>query len=299
MNPLLGCAILGTSLAAVAMLWIMLAARDPEALAQRVLEVTRAPVAQPKLRPAEKLSRLFDLTHWIRARLGIASDGSLQERLARAGCQGARATDLYVAARLLGPALAVAAAVVSPFAQLSMILVLPGFAFLLPDFVLKRLTARRRERIRLSVPDAVDLMVICVDAGLGLDQAMLRVAQELGPTHPEISQEFLQMNREQRAGKLRLEAWQGMAARCELSDVDAMVNMLLQSERFGTPIARALRQFSEGIRLRRRQRAEEMAAKTTVKIIFPLVLFIFPTLFIVLLAPAAISIMRGLSGTFQ
>jgi tight adherence protein C len=141
----------------------------------------------------------------------------------------------------------------------------------------------------------VDLLVICVDAGLGLDQAMLRVGQELANSHPEINEEFLQINREQRAGKPRLDAWRSMAIRTNLPDIEAFVNMLVQTERFGTPIARALSTFADGMRQKRRQLAEEKAAKTTVKIIFPLVLFIFPCMFIVLLGPAIISMMRNLT----
>ena len=158
-----------------------------------------------------------------------------------------------------------------------------------------RLIKRRREKIRLGIPDAVDLLVICVDAGLGIDQALLRVGQELGVSHPHITEELLQINREQRAGKPRVQAWVDMAKRSELPDIDAFSTMLLQTERFGTPISRALSTFADNIRLKRRQLAEELAAKTTVKIIFPLVLFIFPSIFIVLLAPAILSIMRGMS----
>jgi tight adherence protein C len=129
---------------------------------------------------------------------------------------------------------------------------------------------------------------------LGLDQALLRVAQELELSHPEITAELLQINREQRAGKPRIEAWQDLTKRVEVPDLIAFVNMLIQTERFGTPIAKALSNFADGLRLKRRQAAEEMAAKTTVKIIFPLVLFIFPSLFIVLLGPAALTISRGM-----
>jgi len=129
------------------------------------------------------------------------------------------------------------------------------------------------------------LLVICVDAGLGIDQALLRVGQELGISHPQITEELLQINREQRAGKPRIQAWEDMAARSQLADIDSFASMLLQTERFGTPIARPpLSSFADAIRQKRRQLAEQMAAKTTIKIIFPLVLFIFPSMFIVLLA---------------
>jgi tight adherence protein C len=160
-------------------------------------------------------------------------------------------------------------------------------------------TSRRRKRIRRSIPDALDLMVICVDAGLGLDQALLRVGNELDVSYPDIQEEFLQVNREQRAGRPRLEAWQNLADRTQIEEFSAFVSMLAQTDRFGTPIIRALTRLSEDIRMKRRQRAEEAAAKTKIKIIFPLVLCIFPCIFIVLLAPAILSIMMGMQGMGQ
>jgi tight adherence protein C len=199
---------------------------------------------------------------------------------------------------MLGPVVAILLCFFIENSRTFFMAVFAGAAYLAPDLLLTRLIKRRREKIRRSIPDAIDLLVICVDAGLGMDQAMLRVGQELNSSHPQIYEEFMQINREQRAGKLRLDAWQAMAVRAQLAEVDGFVNMLMQTERFGTPIARALSTFGDGIRLKRRQRAEELAAKTTVKIIFPLVLFIFPSMFIVLLGPAGINIARGLaSGT--
>jgi tight adherence protein C len=179
-----------------------------------------------------------------------------------------------------------------PYAPALWMTALPAIAYIAPDLVLGHLIRRRRALIRRSIPDVIDLLVICVDAGLGLDQAMMRVAQELSISHPEANDELLQINREQRAGRPRSEAWQSMADRVNLPDIDAMVNMLMQTERFGTPISKALSTFAAGIRLKRRQAAEEMAAKSSIKIIFPLVLFIFPTIFIVLLGPAALSVLR-------
>jgi tight adherence protein C len=136
-------------------------------------------------------------------------------------------------------------------------------------------------------------LVICIDAGLGLDQALLRIGQELEASHPDIHEELLQVNREQRAGRPRIEAWQNLADRTEIEEFAGFVAMLTQTDRFGTPIIHALSRFSEEIRTKRRQRAEEAAAKTKIKIIFPLVLCIFPCIFIVLLAPAVLSIMDG------
>ncbi len=165
-----------------------------------------------------------------------------------------------------------------------------------PDMWLTYVTKKRKERIRKSLPDAIDLLVICVDAGLGLDQALLRVGEELALSHPDINEEFTQVNLEQRAGKPRLEAWQSLADRTKIEEFAAFTSMLTQTDRFGTPIIKSLSRFSEEMRMKRRQHAEEMAAKTKIKIIFPLVLFIFPCIFIVLLAPALLSISKGMQG---
>lgn len=273
--------------------------RTSRAVTDRMMQVTRFAAVHAQAGPGtfEQLQKqLLESVRLLRSRLGMSEDEKLLKRFASAGFNSSGARDTYFATRMLLPAVAIAIAFLLPSNRFFWIMSLGGVAYLLPDMVLSRLVKRRREKIRRSVPDAVDLLVICVDAGLGLDQAMLRVGQELSNSHPEIHEEFMQINREQRAGKLRLEAWQSMAERSGVPEIDGFVNMLMQTERFGTPIARALSNFGDGIRQKRRQHAEELAAKTTVKIIFPLVLFIFPSMFIVLLGPAAINIARGLSG---
>ena len=271
--------------------------RTARASADRLMAVTAGTdrPGRSKPRAREVQTKLFNFVRTLRGRLGMIENAKLLERFSCAGSRSSAHRDLYFAARLLGPVLAVSIASFIPSNRFFWIAALGGLFYLAPDIILTRLIKARREKIRLGVPDAVDLLVICVDAGLGLDQAMLRVGQELLNSHPEIYQEFMQINREQRAGQLRLQAWQAMADRSQLPEVNGFVNMLMQTERFGTPIARALSNFGDGIRLKRRQRAEELAAKTTVKIIFPLVLFIFPSMFIVLLGPAAINIARGLA----
>jgi tight adherence protein C len=272
--------------------------RTSRAVSDRVLQVALGPAARSMPRGSktkEVQASLFEGVRWIRTRLGMNETEKLLERFAHAGLKSSSARDTYFAARMLGPVFAILAGSFLPDDRIFGMAVMGGISYLLPDLVLTKLIKRRREKIRKGIPDAIDLLVICVDAGLGMDQAMLRVGQELGASHPQIFEEFMQINREQRAGKLRLDAWQAMADRAKLPEIDGFVNMLMQTERFGTPIARALSTFGDGIRMKRRQRAEEMAAKTTVKIIFPLVFFIFPCMFIVLLGPAGISIMRGLS----
>jgi tight adherence protein C len=175
------------------------------------------------------------------------------------------------------------------------IIALMGLAYLAPDMWVQHRARVRREHVRLGLPDALDLMVVCVDAGLGIDQALLRAGQELALSQPEISQEFNQINFEQRAGKPRIDAWQSMADRTGVDTVKSFVHMLAQTDRFGTPLVRALRVFADGVRQKRRQQAEELAAKTTIKLIFPLVLFIFPSIFIVMLGPAILLISKKFS----
>ncbi len=297
MTPLLFLSVLILVFSCMGLLASFMLTRTSRAVSERVLQATQgmAVRAEPKQsQTAELQKKLFKAVHWVRTRLGMNENARLLERFASAGLRSVSARDAYFAARMVGPLVAALAGSLIPFHRLSFMLVLGAVFYIAPDFVLQRLIKRRREKIRRSIPDAIDLLVICVDAGLGMDQAMLRVGQELGTSHPQIYEEFLQINREQRAGKLRLDAWQSMADRSQVPEIDGFVNMLMQTERFGTPIARALSTFGDGIRQKRRQRAEEMAAKTTVKIIFPLVLFIFPSMFIVLIGPAGISIARTL-----
>jgi tight adherence protein C len=165
-----------------------------------------------------------------------------------------------------------------------------------PNFWIMEKAKWRKERIRRSLPDVIDLLVICVDAGLGLDQALLRVSEEIVFSHPDIQQELNRVHLEQRAGRPRLETWENLSARVAMPELSAFVSMLVQADRFGTPIAKTLSTFADDIRVKRRQRVEEAAVKTKIKIIFPLVFFIFPCLFIVLLGPAVLNISSSLKG---
>jgi tight adherence protein C len=150
----------------------------------------------------------------------------------------------------------------------------------------------RQHRLRRGLPDALDLLVICVEAGLGLDQALMRVSQELKVVHRELSDELQLVNLEMRVGKTRIEALRELSRRTGLDDIKSLVAMLAQTERFGTSISQSLRVHSDDLRTRRRQRAEELSAKTTVKMVPPLVLFIFPALMVVILGPAILIIIR-------
>jgi tight adherence protein C len=177
----------------------------------------------------------------------------------------------------------------SPFFTLIVAAIL-GYA--LPEIWIVGKVSSRQHKLRLAVPDGLDLLVISVEAGLGLDQALLRVSQELQITHPELSEELQLVTAEMRLGKTRVDALRELANRTGLDEIKALVAMLVQTERFGTSIAQSLRVHSDDLRLRRRQRAEELAAKISVKMVPVLVFFIFPALMIVILGPAFITIAR-------
>ena len=169
-----------------------------------------------------------------------------------------------------------------------------GLGYVLPGMLLARMAKRRAHRIRLALADALDLLVVSVEAGLGLDQALTRVGTELAFAYPELSDELKLVNLELRAGKPRPEALRNLADRTGVEDLGSLVTMLIQTDKFGTSIAQALRVYSETLRTKRRQRAEEAAAKTGVKMVFPLVFCIFPSIWVVTIGPAAIKFMTVL-----
>jgi tight adherence protein C len=163
-----------------------------------------------------------------------------------------------------------------------------------PGFVLELLVDARRDRLRLSLPDALDLMVVCVEAGLGLDQAIQQVAKELAMTHRELCEEFALVNLEIRAGKRRMEALKSLADRTGEPDLRRLVAMLVQTDRFGTSIAESLRTHSDFMRINRRQRAEERAGKVGVKLVFPIFFFILPSMVIATAGPGLLQVMKYL-----
>ena len=164
----------------------------------------------------------------------------------------------------------------------------------LPDLWLTGMIRRRQQRIQLALPDALDLQVVCVEAGLGLDQSLRRIAQEFRATHPDLSDELQFLGFELNAGKPRAEALRNLARRTDVEDLRSLVAVLIQTDRFGTGIADSLRVFSDSLRTKRRQRAEEFAAKMGVKMIPPLFIFILPATFIVVVGPAVVGIAQGL-----
>ena len=169
--------------------------------------------------------------------------------------------------------------------------------FLLPGVILSIMGKKRKEKIFLSLPDALDLMVVCVEAGLGQDQALRRVSEELEKAHPTIAMEFNQCNHELQMGKTREDVLQSLATRNDVDDLNTLANVLIQVDRFGTSVGKALRTQSDAMRTRRKQIAEEKASKTAVALIFPLVLCIFPGIFAVLVGPAAITMVKELLPT--
>ena len=269
---------------------------QPSPAAKRILEMVQS--TRPDKRTVGSRERMVEMilaaASGLRARFGLAVDDKLKQRLLSAGIKKSRSMNAYSASRIVGPLIGVALGSLIGNNTIFWALSLGAILYLAPDTWLRMRIKKRRERIRKSLPDALDLMVICVEAGLGLDQAMLRVGKEMVISHPDIQQEFMQVNLEQLAGKPRLEAWKSAAERTEIAEFSLFVTMLMQADRFGTPIIRALSRFADEIRLKRRQRAEEMAAKTKIKILFPLVLFIFPCIFIVLLAPAILNIGKSM-----
>src|SRR6266446_272963 len=215
----------------------------------------------------------------------------VQKRLIRAGYRKDAYVNYFYAAKVMVPitlaflATATRAYEYGPFFIYAVAL---GLGFLAPDFWLGNRIAARQLKIRLSLPQALDLLVICVEAGLSIDQATVRVADEIQISEPVLSEELGLVNLEQRAGRPRADAWRNLAERTDVDTVRALTAMLIQADQFGTSVAKSLRVHSDTLRTQRRQQAEEQAAKTTVKLVFPLVLFIFPSLFVVALGPALI-----------
>jgi tight adherence protein C len=222
--------------------------------------------------------------------------GKVSLRLVQAGHRGPEAVPVFLAIRV-GFALALFALCMTPLLMkptISVALAAAAFGYVLPGMLLARKARRRQHRIRLALADALDLLVVSVEAGLGLDQALARVSQELAFAYPDLSSELRLVNLELLAGKGRSEALRNLADRTGVDDLASLVAMLVQTDKFGTSVANSLRVFSDTLRTKRRQRAEEAAAKTGVKMVFPLVICIFPAIWIVTIGPAAIQFIKVL-----
>jgi tight adherence protein C len=219
------------------------------------------------------------------------------QRLIKAGLRRPEAVAAFRALRVMVIAVLLGVVYFTGFYKNSPIIILLVTAvagFILPDMWLSRRVTARQQRLRLALPDALDLLVICMEAGLGIDQALMYISQELRLAHPDLCEEFDIVNAEMHVGKTRLDALRSLATRTGVDDLQALVATLIQTDRFGTSVAHSMRIHSDDLRTKRRQRAEEMAAKTTVKMVFPLVFFIFPALFVVILGPAVITMIHAL-----
>jgi tight adherence protein C len=236
-----------------------------------------------------------------RVEVGHRDTSALRMRLIQAGYPNASAVPLYLGSRIgLPVAMAGSLLILLPALGQAWVtaVLLAVWAALLgfvgPTFVIRSRIARRQKQMQRALPDALDLLVVCVEAGLGLNQAMVRVAEEIVRLSPVLSEQVGLVNLEIRAGTPRDDAFRNLGNRTGVQDIKSLMAMLIQTDRFGTSIAQALRTHADTMRTKRRQRAEEAAAKTTIKLVFPLVLFIFPALFVIILGPALIQIFEAL-----
>jgi len=269
---------------------LRLASRGATIVDRRLQEVTGA--LKPVALPQPRLDGVVDVLKRVGNKMPRSPGemGKLRLRLVRAGFRRDEALAVFFGIRII-TAVGVFVLLATPvLTRPNVPLALGGLAlaYLLPGMVLARMAKRRQHRIRLSLADALDLLVVSVEAGLGLDQALLRVGKELAFAHPQLSDELRLVNLELRAGKARTEALHNLAERTGVDDVSSLVAMLVQTDRFGTSVAQSLRVHAETLRTKRRQRAEEAAAKTGVKMVFPLVVCIFPAIWVVTIGPAAI-----------
>jgi tight adherence protein C len=288
----------------MAIYWLLF--RPVSATAQRLHDLDdRAPAAVQSIevnameslaaRVAEPINRLVPPS--------AADAKKLQRELMQAGYRSPSAPAVYRVAQL-GMMIILPMMIVMLWTALARPLgdaLLPalfafGAGFLLPRFILNRMVAGRKLRITWGLADALDLMVITMEAGLGLNAAMLRVCEELKVVHPDISKEFELANLEIRVGRERSEALRNLADRTGVEDLNSLVGMLIQADRFGTSIARAVRVYSDSLRTKRRQRAEQAAQKAAFKLLLPLGALLFPTMFIIILGPALLNISDMLSG---
>ena len=267
-----------------------------EDVSQRLRDVIdMQPAAEPLQAPSQQVAG-FLKSIGERVPKSPKELGKLQLRLVQAGYRQSEAMPIFLAIRVAFGLAAFAICMTPLVVRPSLTLALPamGCGYVLPGMLLARMAKRRQHRIRLSLADALDLLVVSVEAGLGLDQALARVSQELAFAYPDLSGELRLVNLELLAGKARPEALRNLAERTGVDDLSSLVAMLVQTDKFGTSVANSLRVFSDTLRTKRRQRAEEAAAKTGVKMVFPLVLCIFPAIWIVTIGPAAIRFIRVL-----
>ena len=242
---------------------------------------------------------------WLRARLPAAwlDDQALADRLVQAGLESPGAGPLYASARVAcGVLVPLVALALAPggSTQTALLYAAAGVVagVFAPVVALDYLVQRRRAVIRRALPDALDLLVVCVEAGVSLDAAILRVARDMAGTHPELAAEFLVVNRRVNAGVGRDQALHGLWARTGVEELRGLAANMTQSKKWGTSIGKVLRVYAEGLRRKRRQEAQQQAAAAGLKMLFPLMLFLLPALFVVILGPAALR-MVGAAGIVQ
>lgn len=252
---------------------------------------------------APEESVLIKVTRQIGEKLPISpQDASLARRyLSAAGYRSDGAVRVYYGVKVVLCIVLVLLALLfrdvvtaNPILRIVLVIAAGLVGYFGPTFMLEHLVSQRQERLRMSLPDALDLMVVCVEAGLGLDQAMRSVSQELRMTHKEISDELSLVNLEMRAGKRRAEALKNLADRTGEPELRKLVAILIQADRFGTSIAESLRTHSDFMRVRRRQEAEERAGKVGVKLVFPIFFFIMPSMLVVAAGPGLLQVFKYL-----
>ncbi|SFN18806.1 tight adherence protein C [Formivibrio citricus] len=289
---------------------IILSQLGPRPIQQRLEQL-----AEPKLTPASEAPAPVWVQHIVKlsgpiAKLSLPAEGweksTLRIRFMTAGYQTSSAPVLFFAAKtiltLLLPGVlllysGISRAAINQHVFLLLIVLLAAIGYFLPNVLLERQIAYRKREIFEHFPDAIDLMTVCVEAGLGLDAAIGRVGEEMRLTSPTLANELHLVNLELRAGASRAQALRNLALRTGVEEVDTLVAMLIQADRFGTSVADSLRVHSDSLRTKRRLRAEEAAAKIPLKLLFPLIFCIFPSMLLVLLGPAFISIYRVLLPT--
>jgi len=301
----LATALLATSVALIATLAGQLVPARPRAVARRLSELEQRVSEQGarlhRQRRQERAERLGALLERLGGGLAKGDRTAARHFLIHAGYRNPSSLAIYCGARLgMMASLGVGGFVVTPILGGGMVgamlaaLWCAVLGWMAPRLYVGRRAGARQKEIQRALPDALDLLVVCVEAGLALNQALVRVSNEIRHVSRLTSEELIVVNLEIRAGVPRDEALRGLGERTGVPDVRSLVAMLIQTDRFGTSIAQALRVHSDTLRTKRRQRAEEAAAKTTIKLIFPLVLFVLPALFVVILGPALINIYRTL-----
>jgi tight adherence protein C len=281
----------------LAVLFFAAVLRERSVVVRRIRSLVARSEAEDEahMRSSEKVARKVSLiASAIRMRMGVETNASVEERFIAAGIRLPKVSDVYYVLRILAPLiLALAGWVLSHKLLIGIAGVLVGYVA--PSLFLDWLVRRYKTKLRRAMPDVVDMLVVCVDAGFGIEQALLRTAREMSVAYPEVCYELLETNRQRQAGLTREQAWESLVNRTKLEEIETLVSMLNQADQLGTPLAVGLRNFSDSLRSQRSIAAEETAARASVLLLIPLVLFIFPTVFIVIMGPAVLTLLNTLS----